>query len=150
MGATATSSVTITVQVSLSSMLVSPYSVTGGANAQGTAFLTGPAPVGGAVVTLSSSNRAAAAVPASVTVPAGATSATFPITTSTVTTSTAVVISGNYTRLASATLTVLPSPTVNGLTLTPSSLKGLSFAYGTVTMRFEECPQRKRGAEPRP
>src|SRR5439155_9995714 len=61
---------------SLSAVSVSPPSVVGPASSTGTVTLTAAAPAGGTLVTLASSN-AAATVPASVTVAAGATSATF-------------------------------------------------------------------------
>ncbi len=66
----------------LTSLTVNPSSVVGGSPSTGTVTLSGPAPAGGAVVSLSSDNTLAATVPASVTVAAGATSATFPVTTS--------------------------------------------------------------------
>src|SRR5262249_17830760 len=79
---------------SLSAVSLAPSSVVGGNSSQGTVTLTSGAPAGGAVVSLSSSN-AVATVPASVTVAAGATSATFTIATSTVTASTAPTISAS-------------------------------------------------------
>jgi hypothetical protein len=80
----------------LASLTVSPTSVTGGAAAKGTMTLTGPAPSQGAVVTLSSSKPGLAAVPTSVTVTAGATSATFSIRTTTVNANTSAVLSASY------------------------------------------------------
>ena len=59
----------------MSSVSLNPTSVTGGASSTGTVTLSSAAPAGGAVVTLGSSNTAAATVPGSVTVAAGATSA---------------------------------------------------------------------------
>src|SRR3989441_3471564 len=83
-GVTRPATLTVNPQpVLLSSLAVSPTTVTGGSNSTGTATLDGPAPAGGAQVTLSSDNTAAT-VPASVTVPAGATSVTFTVTTSAV------------------------------------------------------------------
>jgi len=67
----------------LTELTVSPEAVVGGQNASGSVKLAGPAPDGGQVVTLSSTNPAAR-VPASITVPAGATSQTFTITASSV------------------------------------------------------------------
>lgn len=67
----------------LTELTVSPEAVVGGQSAGGSVKLAGPAPNGGQVVTLSSTNSAAR-VPTSVTVPAGATSQTFTITTSSV------------------------------------------------------------------
>jgi hypothetical protein len=55
--------------------------VIGGDPATGTVTLTAAASAGGTQVALSSNDTAAATVPASVTVPAGSTSASFPITT---------------------------------------------------------------------
>jgi hypothetical protein len=66
---------------SLSTIRVSPTDVIGGNPSTGTATLTAAAPAGGFVVALSSDNTTAATVPASVTVPAGATSANFTVTT---------------------------------------------------------------------
>jgi hypothetical protein len=80
----------------LQSVTVSPGSVSGGSTATGTVTLNVAAPPGGAQVLLASSNTSAAAVPASVTVPAGATSATFTVHTSSVGSTTTVSIGGEY------------------------------------------------------
>src|SRR5207253_2592317 len=71
-----------------SGVTLSPASVIGGNTSQATLTLSGRAPANGAVVMLSSSNTAAATVPASVTVTANTTSANFTVTTSTVSVST--------------------------------------------------------------
>jgi thermitase len=65
----------------LQSLAINPTEVQAGQTATGTVRLDRPAPAGGAVVRLSSSNSTRASVPSSVTVPAGATSATFTIQT---------------------------------------------------------------------
>ncbi|HEX5532779.1 MAG TPA: nidogen-like domain-containing protein [Actinomycetales bacterium] len=67
------------------SLSVTPSTVTGGQTGSATVTLDVPAPAGGAVVGLSSSNPAVAAVPSSTTVPAGQTSHSFVVTTSPVT-----------------------------------------------------------------
>jgi N-acetylneuraminic acid mutarotase len=89
----------------LSSFTLNPTSVRGGSVSTGTVTLSAPAPSGGAMILLVSSNTSIATVPASIIVPAGATTATFSITTSLVTRPTSVVISAadNNTSL-SATL----------------------------------------------
>src|SRR5258706_375243 len=126
--------------VTLCSLLVNPASCTGGNSSTGTVTLSGAAPSGGAVVTLSSSNTTVARVPSSVTVAAGATSATFALSTSAVVASTTVSISGTYggaTRSASLTVTPVPLPplTLSSLTLSPSSVVGgLQSSTGTVTL----------------
>ena len=91
---------------SLSTLSLSPTTVTGGSSSTGTVTLSGPAPSGGAVVTLSSSNTAVATVPANVTVAAGSTSQTFTVTTTTVSTATSATITGTLGVSRSATLTV--------------------------------------------
>jgi hypothetical protein len=94
----------------VASVALSPDSVTGGAPSQGTVTLTTPAPPGGIVVVLTSGNAAAATVPVSVMVPAGATSAAFDIVSQSVATPMTVTISAGYDGMAqSAVLTVLPA-----------------------------------------
>jgi hypothetical protein len=79
--------------------------------------LNGPAPAGGAVVALSS-NNSAAAVPANVTVLAGATTATFQVTTVARTAQATPTITATYNGTASAQLTVNPGPpTLTGISL---------------------------------
>lgn len=123
----------------LSSLAINPASVTGGSSSQGTVGLSGPAPVEGVVVSLSSSNPSAAAVPATVTVPAGAASATFSVTTTPVSATTAVTLGASYdgaTLNAVLTLTPAPPPSVvpSSLSLSPSSVTSGSFSQGTVML----------------
>jgi hypothetical protein len=91
----------------LSSLTLNPTSVIGGVQSStGTVTLSGPAAAGGAQVMLSSSNGAAG-IPSSVFVPAGATSATFAVSTSVVLVSTSVTISASYNSMTqTATLSV--------------------------------------------
>ena len=125
--------------VALSSLSLNPTSVTGGNSSTGTVTLSGPAPAGGAQVTLSSSNTTAARVPSSVTVNGGSTSATFTVSTSVVGASTTVTISATYggaTRSASLNVTPAPPPppTVSSLTLNPANVFGGQSSTGTVTL----------------
>jgi hypothetical protein len=109
----------------LSSIALNPTSVVGGNPSQGTATLTSAAPSGGVVVTLSSSNTSAATVPASVTVAAGATSATFTANTSPVSGSTPVTITGSAGGVTrTATLTVTPPGQTATLTVTATGRSG--------------------------
>lgn len=108
----------------LDSFSVSPTSVTGGTNSQGTVTLTSAAPAGGFPVALSSDNPAAG-VPASVTVAEGATSATFTITTSAVTASTTATITASAGAVGrTATLTLNPPPETFTLTVTATGRSG--------------------------
>ncbi len=91
--------------VTLSSLTLSPASVVGGNTTQGIVTLSAAA-LSATVVTLASSN-AAARVPASVTVAAGATTAAFAISTSAVNATTSATISGTFGGvMRSATLTI--------------------------------------------
>ena len=141
-GATASASLTVTPAPSaptLSSLTLNPTTVIGGVQSStGTVALSGPALSGGAQVALFSSNSAVASVPSSVTVPAGATSATFTVSTSAVTASTTVTISASYSGATrSASLTVTPvAPVLLSLTVNPTSVVGggLESPAGTATL----------------
>src|SRR3954463_5609855 len=65
----------------LTAVTVNPTDVLGGTPVTGTVRLTAAAPAGGFTVALSSDDPAAATVQPSITVPAGARSASFPVTT---------------------------------------------------------------------
>ena len=125
--------------LTLSSVTLTPATVNGGVPSTGLVTLSGAAPSGGAVVTLSSSNTSVATVPASVTVPAGASSARFPVATTAVSSQTAVTISASYGSGSqqSAVLTVTPAtsaPTLTSLTVNPTSVNGGNRSTGTVTL----------------
>jgi hypothetical protein len=122
----------------LTLLTLNPTTMVGGAQSStGTVTLSGPAPSGGAQVTLASDNGAAS-VSSSVTVPSGATSATFPVNTTAVAAPTAVTISASYGGVSkSATLTVTPSPlpSLSSLTLNPTTVVGgAQSSTGTVTL----------------
>ncbi len=94
---------------SLQNLFLSPSTVRGGTGAQGALILFGNAPSAGAVVSLSSSNPAVAAVPANATVPAGGWSKVFDITTSAVSSPRSVTITASYGGVTrSEILTVTP------------------------------------------
>jgi len=104
---------TVIQTATLSSVTLNPNSVLGGAPSQGTVTLSSPAPTGGVVVTLQSDTPSAAAVPASVTVLAGNTSANFAVTTSSVAVATNVHISGSYNGNMQGALTVNPASLIS-------------------------------------
>jgi hypothetical protein len=100
---------------SLSSLTLNPSTVMGGSSSLGTVGLSGPAPTGGAFVTLASSNGVIAVVPPGVTVAAGATSASFTVTTNRVTATTSVAISGvggGVTKTALLTVNAVDTITI--------------------------------------
>jgi hypothetical protein len=91
----------------LASLTLSPSTAVGGSPSMGTVSLSGTAPNGGILVTLSSSKPAKASVPANVTVAAGKNSATFTVNTVAVTSGTSVTISASYGGVTkNATLTI--------------------------------------------
>lgn len=112
-GVTKMASLTVTPPpVTVSSLTLNPTRVVGGlivGNSTGTVMLNGPAPRGGALVMLSSSNTAVAQVPSSMTIPTGQTMASFTVTTSLVFSSVNVTISASYnSHTVQAVLTVNP------------------------------------------
>jgi hypothetical protein len=84
--------VTIRVPRIVASLTLKPNKVTGGKASTATVTLDGPAPKGGLLVTLKSSDKKRAKVPAMVTVLKGKTSATFKVTTKKVNRTTEVTI----------------------------------------------------------
>src|SRR5262249_41074349 len=88
---------------------LSPSKVTGGHPAQGIITLLSAVPSGGTVISLFSGNTAVATVPATVTIGAYATAATFPVLTQPVAESTSVLIGAVYGMTAVTTrLTISP------------------------------------------
>jgi hypothetical protein len=121
----------------ISSLSVDPSQVRDGATATGTVTVAFPDPDPTNVL-LFSGDTSVATVPASVTVPAGATSATFPIATNAAAPPTIVQITawvGNTPR--SANLSVNPArpagPSLSAVSLIPRTVTGSSPATGTVT-----------------
>lgn len=114
----------VPVQPPLTNFHVSPTSVGAGAPSTGFVILGSQAPPDGVVVTLGSSDPSRASAPATVKVPAGLASATFPIGTTggpdTQVTMSATL--GATTR--SAVLTIAAPPAINALTLSPGTVLG--------------------------
>ncbi|MDR3692099.1 MAG: protease pro-enzyme activation domain-containing protein [Fimbriimonas sp.] len=134
-GSSATANLTLT-SPHPTSMTLSSSSVVGGTSTTGTVKIAEAAPTGGVVVTLTSSNTAAATTPASVTVASGATSATFALSTVAVASSaTSTITATSGTSSATAGLTVTAA-TVSSLSLSSTSLYGGlgTTVTGTVTL----------------
>jgi hypothetical protein len=122
----------------LNALGVNPASLVGGASATGTVTLSSAAPSGGAVVSLSKAlsnggpGIVPATVPASVTVPAGQTTASFTIGTSSVTATTNVRISATFNAVTlSSDITVFPLLAQVSFS---GNVPGGSPATGTVTL----------------
>ena len=91
----------------LTGLTLAPSAVVAGQSSTGTATLSFAAPSGGAVVALSSSSSSVASVPAAVTVPGGATSASFVVSTNPIKRTKTTTITASYNSSSvSATLTV--------------------------------------------
>ncbi|HEY2990184.1 MAG TPA: hypothetical protein VGL11_20895 [Candidatus Binatia bacterium] len=90
----------------LSSFALNPTTVAGGSTSTGTVSVSGNAPSGGIVVTLSSSRPTRAAVPPTVTVAAGASSATFTVNTTSGAKTSATISAAYDSVTKKATLTI--------------------------------------------
>jgi uncharacterized repeat protein (TIGR03803 family) len=88
----------------LTGLTFAPFGVVGGQSSTGTVTLGGPAPSGGAVVALSSSSSSVASVPATVTVPSGATSASFVVSTKRVNRTKTTTITASYNSSSVSTI----------------------------------------------
>jgi hypothetical protein len=122
---------------SISALSVDPSQVRDGATATGTVTLAFPDP-DATTVLLFSGDTSVATVPASVIVPAGSQSATFPVSTNAAAPPTIVQITawvGNTPR--SASLSVNPArpagPSLSAVSVVPKTLTGASPATGTIT-----------------
>jgi uncharacterized repeat protein (TIGR03803 family) len=121
----------------VSSLTFNPSSIPNGGTTTGTVTLSAAAPSGGSVVGLTDDNASVLNVPSGVTVPAGATTATFQATaknlfvlSNTVVTVTATL--GNSTAQASVTVTT--GIAVTSISMNPSSVTGGNSSTGTVTI----------------
>jgi uncharacterized repeat protein (TIGR03803 family) len=124
--------------VTVSSLTFNPSSIPNGGTTTGTVTLSGPAPSGGSVVGLTDDNLSVLNVPSSVTVLAGATTATFQapaknlfVLSNTVVTVTASL--GNNST-AQGTVTVTTGIAVTRISMNPSTINGGGSSTGTVTI----------------
>jgi hypothetical protein len=107
-GASASGTLTINAAV-LVSLTFNPSTVVGGQTTSLTAAVSGPAPAGGAVVKLTTSIPTGGLVPVSITIPAGATSASINITSAVVKSNYSITVTGTCNGTSkSATMTVIP------------------------------------------
>jgi hypothetical protein len=125
----------------LSTLTLTPTTVDAGTSSTGRVTLTAAAPVGGSIVSLSS-NNAAASVPASVTVAAGATSATFTATTNPAITvsalATVTATLGTVSRTASLTVNpVSPCVSLAGKSSTVVATTAAVVQFRATRLRVE-------------
>ena len=127
-----TKNAVIRIHPGLKEVKIDPNSITGGSTVTGTVTLMGPAKPGGSTMELRS-NSSAITVPQYFTVPAGATTATFAVTTS--------QVSADATRMVTADLggleknvlvTLTAGPRLSTLTVSPSTIVGGQTTTGTI------------------
>ncbi len=113
--------------VTVTGLSFNPTSIAAGGSTTGTVTLSGPAPSGGAAVTLTSTNNSVLPVPSNVTISAGTSSATFAATaSSSVANTTLVTVSASYNSSSqNATVTVTATPVVH-VTVSPSTVTVLT------------------------
>jgi Bacterial Ig-like domain/F5/8 type C domain len=116
-------------------LITEPEIVTAGESAIGTVRIDKPARAGGEVVTLSSSHPTVFTVPASITIPAGATSGTFPITTGQPAVATHVTVSATLRATQTTDSFVVPAASaISSLTLDQTTVDGGTAVTATITL----------------
>ena len=121
----------------LSSLSVAASNILVGSTTTGTVTLDSPAPTGGSVVSLVSSNTNAATVPATVTVAAGSTTGTFTVTsvvTTAAQTTTLTASYGGVSRVASVVVT----PLLASVSVSPAKLRGGATPAPTGTIYLNQ------------
>lgn len=125
---------TLTVLVPFPKTLtVAPNVITGGNSAVGTITLQSNAPAGGQVVTLVSKSLDVT-VPATVTVPAGAVTATFPVDTKISAVDYSAAIYAEADGAGVGTTVLVKRVTPKSVTFAPSTVIGGNASVGTVTL----------------
>jgi hypothetical protein len=113
----------------LANLAVNPEIVVGGKISIATVMLDNPAPPGGIVVALSTSNSSAASTALSVQINAGSAGASFPVTTGPVTAATAATLTASYNGVSkTAAITVNPP-----LTMTGVRIESVTSSSATIT-----------------
>jgi hypothetical protein len=131
-GAAKAATLTVNPPGALAGLAMNPATMIFGSSSTGTVTLTSAAPAGGATVALSSSDWVDFYLPASVTVPAGATFAQFTVTTAIGKSTTTITASYNGVN-KTATLTSV-YPTATALTCTPNPVIAGNTTICTVTL----------------
>ncbi len=117
----------------LSSVSIAPSTLYTNQSATGTVTLGAPAPAGGAVVALSSSNPAIT-IPATVTVPAGGVTAAFSVGQAAGAGAASVTITARLVFERTATVSTASGPPIASVAVTPSSVTGGTSSQATVTL----------------
>lgn len=119
---------------SISALSLSASAAAPGMIVTGTITLSGAAPSEGASVILTSSDISAATVPATVTVPVGSTTQTFPIATAEVSSVSSTTITATYGGTSQTATLAVGLPVLQSLSLSASSASGGTVLTGTLTL----------------
>ncbi len=123
-------------EVTVSSISFNPSNVSGGTSTTGTIVLSAESPAGGVSVLLASSDPSVT-VPASTVVPAGAKTADFSVTTSTVANTVVVTVTATYNGVSNTAQLTLSTPgqvSLSSVSVNPVSVANTLQATGTVTL----------------
>jgi RHS repeat-associated protein len=125
----------------LTTLTLSSASVNSEVVTDGTVAISSAAPTEGITVLLTSDDSSVASVPSSITIPAGATTATFPVTTYRTSATSSVTVSASYQHYTqSATLTVVREPRIAGLAINPAAQAGAGTSTGTIAIDTPALP----------
>lgn len=117
----------------VAALTVSPNTLVAGLSATGTITLSGPAPAGGQLVSLTT-NNVSATVPATVNVPQGSTSATFSVTTVSVPVEVTVTITASANLRSSSATLLLKRTAIDAVNTQKNSVPGGESLSASVSL----------------
>jgi hypothetical protein len=123
----------------LNTVSVAPTSILGGTASTGTVTLSASAPAGGTVILLSSSSLDAT-VPGSVTVSAGAKTATFTVKSAPVATNVSAVVTAKLGTVTKTAAITVQAAVLTGFTVAPDTFVGSSTTSVTGTLTLNGPP----------
>jgi len=118
----------------LATLSLSPSTLNAGTSSSGVVTSNQTAPSGGLVVALSSSDTTVATVPQSVTIPAGGSSASFPVSTSASAATQTATITGSGGGVTQSAVLTSQGPRPSAVSLNPSTVAGGATSTGTITL----------------
>jgi WD40 repeat protein len=120
--------------IGVAKIVLNPSTVGGGAESEATVTLTGPAPSGGALVTISSNSPDATPQSKTMLIPAGQSSGQEAVTTENVTTTALATITANYGGSSASAVLTLGPIAVTSVVINPNSVPGGTSTAGTVNL----------------
>jgi outer membrane protein assembly factor BamB len=135
---TKSSTLTLLQYTGIASVAMSPNVMTSSDSSTGTVTLLYAAPSQGWTVNLSTTSSSDT-VPASITIPSGATSATFTLTSATSRTSYKDTVTASDVQTTGSTVITVYAEYITGLSVNPATVKGGTSATGSITL-FQPAP----------